>query len=46
VRTVLLKNPDIDIRHIQKWLKEFDQTSDEKNFLKKFEEILEEKNKG
>jgi len=46
VRTVLLKNPDIDIRYIQKWLKEFDQASDEKNFLKKFEEILEEKTRS
>ena len=45
VRTVLLKNPDIDIRYIQEWLKEFDQASDEKNFLKTFEDILEEKNK-
>ena len=43
VRTVLLKNPDIDIPDIQEWLKEFDQASDEKNFLKTFEDILEEK---
>ena len=41
VRTVLLKNPGIDIQYIQEWLKEFDQASDEKNFLKTFEEILE-----
>jgi len=42
VRTVLLKNPDITVRYIRNWLKEFDQTSDEKDFLKTFEEILEE----
>ncbi|MCD6138212.1 MAG: nucleotidyltransferase [Deltaproteobacteria bacterium] len=40
VRTVLLKNPDIDIQYIRKWLKEFDASSDEKEFLKAFEGVL------
>lgn len=42
VRTVLLKNPDMDIRYIRKWLEEFDLSSDIKGFLKTFEEILKE----
>ncbi len=42
VRTVLLKNPDIDIRYIQEWLKEFDLSSERKEFLKTFEKILRE----
>lgn len=43
VRTVLLKNPEIKVQYIREWLIEFDQASDEKKFLKTFEEILEEK---
>jgi len=43
VRTVLLKNPEIKVQYIREWLKEFDLSSDEKKFLKTFEEILEEK---
>lgn len=43
VRTIVLKNPDIDIQYIQDWLKEFDASSDEKkDFLKTFEEIISE----
>lgn len=42
VRSILLKNPDIDIRYIQEWLKEFDVSSDEKKFLKTFKLILRE----
>jgi predicted nucleotidyltransferase len=42
VRTILLKIPDITVRYIREWLKELDQVSDEKDFLKTFEEILEE----
>ncbi|OGQ40171.1 MAG: hypothetical protein A3A85_06325 [Deltaproteobacteria bacterium RIFCSPLOWO2_01_FULL_42_9] len=40
VRTILLKNPDIDIRYTQDWLKEFDASNDNKDFLKTFEDIL------
>jgi len=42
VRSILLKNPDIDIRYMQEWLKEFDVSSDEKKFLKTFKLILRE----
>lgn len=40
VRIILIKNPDIDNLYIRKWLKEFDESSDTKEFLKNFEEIL------
>ena len=39
VRTVLLKNPDIDVQYIRKWLKEFDLFSEKKEFFKTFEEV-------
>jgi len=39
-RIVLLKNPDIDNTYIRGWLVEFDAVSDEKKFLRTFEEIL------
>ncbi|MBA3017226.1 MAG: nucleotidyltransferase [Proteobacteria bacterium] len=42
VRTVLLKNPDIDVRYVRKWLKEFDLFSEKKEFLKTFEEVIKE----
>lgn len=42
VRTVILKNPQIDIRYIRGWLKEFDTSADEKDFLKNFEGVLKE----
>jgi len=40
VRTVLLKNPTIDLSYIRKWLREFDNASYKKEFLKNFEQIL------
>lgn len=40
VRVILIKNPDIDILYIRKWLKEFDESSDTKEFLKNFDDIL------
>ncbi len=40
VRIILIKNADIDIEYIRKWLKAFDDASDTKEFLKNFEEIL------
>jgi len=39
VRTVILKNPGADISYIEKWLKAFDASSDEKNFLAGFRNI-------
>lgn len=40
VRIILIKNSDIDKSYIRKWLKAFDESSDTKEFLKNFEEIL------
>lgn len=40
VRSIILKNSDMDIQYIRSWLKEFDQSSGEKEFLKTFEEVL------
>ena len=42
VRAVLLKNPDVDIQYIRGWLKEFDESSEEKDFLKTFDGIMKE----
>lgn len=42
VKTIILKNPGIDNQHIRNWLREFDTSSDKKDFLKTFEEILKE----
>jgi predicted nucleotidyltransferase len=42
VRTVLLKNPDVDLQYIREWLKEFDESSEEKDFLKTFEGIVKD----
>ena len=40
VRTVLVKNFDIDKQYIRRWLKEFDNSSEENNFIKIFEGIV------
>jgi predicted nucleotidyltransferase len=40
VRSIILKNLDIDNQYIRRWLKEFDKSSDKKDFLKTFEEVL------
>lgn len=40
VRTIILKNPEIDVQYTRNWLKEFDVSSDKKDFLKTFEDIL------
>ena len=42
VKTVLLKNPDVDKEYIRGWLKELDESSEEKNFLKIFEGVVKE----
>jgi predicted nucleotidyltransferase len=39
VQTVILKNSVLDIPYIEEWLKAFDASSDEKNFLVTFREI-------
>ncbi|MEN6320821.1 MAG: DUF6036 family nucleotidyltransferase [Syntrophaceae bacterium] len=42
VRIILLKNKDLDIRYIEKWLMEFDAAADtdDKNFLSAFRTLL------
>jgi predicted nucleotidyltransferase len=42
VRNVLMKNPDLDIRYIEEWLKAFDAASDEKNFLATFRQTADD----
>ena len=40
IRSILLKNPSINLSYIEKWLAEFDKSLPDKEFLKKFKEIL------
>ncbi len=40
VRTILVKNPGVDISYIRSWLKEFDAASAEKKFVQTFDEIV------
>jgi hypothetical protein len=40
VRTLILKNPGIDLSYIRRWLKEFDTAFQGKGFLEAFERIL------
>lgn len=42
VWSVILKNPGIDTQYIKNWLKEFDASFGEKDFLKTFEGMLKE----
>jgi predicted nucleotidyltransferase len=42
VWSVILKNPGIDTQYIKNWLKEFDASFGEKDFLKTFEGMLNE----
>ena len=42
VRSVLLKQPNIDTLYIEKWLREFDASSGSSHFLETFEESLRE----
>ena len=39
VRSVILKNPDLDVPYIEQWLKAFDDVSDDKQFLLTFRRI-------
>jgi predicted nucleotidyltransferase len=38
-RSILLRNDNVDISYIQSWLDEFDISSDEKGFRKRFKEL-------
>jgi len=40
VRVILMKNPDLDISYMRKWLKGFDKSSGTNEFLNNFEEIF------
>ncbi len=42
VRIVVKKNPGMDISYINRWLKQFDESSEGKDFLMTFEDILSE----
>lgn len=39
-RSIILKNPDIDVEYIRKWLSEFDAFSDKKGFQGIFENLV------
>lgn len=39
-RTIILKNPEMDLGYIRKWLSEFDAASDKKDFVRSLEELL------
>jgi hypothetical protein len=41
VRTIILRNSDLNLPYIRNWLKEFDAWSEQPHFIKIFEEILE-----
>lgn len=41
VRVVMLKNPGIDIRYVEGWLKEFDSASDGRIFLRTFQSLFD-----
>jgi hypothetical protein len=40
VRTLILKNPDVDRHYVRKWLREFDKSHERGGLLNAFEEIL------
>jgi hypothetical protein len=40
VKAIMMKNPLLNIQYIRSWLREFDEVSDAKVFLKIFEKIL------
>jgi hypothetical protein len=41
VRSILIKNPSVNLPYIEKWLAEFERGSDEAGFLRKFKKILD-----
>lgn len=40
VRSILLKNPDLDIVYVKKWLSEFEKSPEKRGLLKTFEDLL------
>jgi len=46
VRSILLKNPDLDRDYIEKWLIEFEKSPEKKGLLRTFEEINEQGKKA
>jgi predicted nucleotidyltransferase len=42
VRSILVKNPDLDRTYIRKWLSEFEKSPEKKGLTKTFEEALED----
>jgi hypothetical protein len=38
--SILIKNPDLDIMYVKKWLHEFEKSPEKKGLLKTFEEVL------
>ena len=40
VRSILLKNPDLDRTYVRKWLREFEKSPEKKSLTKTFEEAL------
>jgi predicted nucleotidyltransferase len=41
VRTILLKNPDLDTAYVKLWLEEFDRSGEKVGLVKAFEEVME-----
>ncbi len=41
VKSILTKNPSVNLPYIEKWLAEFDKGSPEAGFLRKFKDILD-----
>ena len=40
VRSILIKNPDLDIMYVKKWLREFEKSPEKRGLLKAFEAVL------
>lgn len=45
VKSIIIKNPALDINYIKKWLSEFDKSLNT-NFLMRFEEVINQQNCG
>lgn len=39
VKSILLKNPDLDLDYVRKWLKEFEKSPEKEGLIRKFEEV-------
>ncbi len=42
IKSILLKVSNLDIKYIERWLKEFDESFSEMSILKRFKDILKE----